>query len=219
MTSYNLLVLAVKFLGVLQLPLDAECLNRDQPPDPHPFLHFAAVLLFALAIATLILYLTRTVTRKRMVRRSSEEERALLSWGVRTLIKILERISNALAMLEKLRGKALRDQCEFVLDGLRFSLDFNLAMVRDYYMDYEPKDKVVIECLGAILRAGVRLRLHLVRTRAMLLFPPLLSRVCRRTMAAARDYTELVKLIQCCNAKLPESAIPVPAFELVLPNS
>lgn len=141
----------------------------------------------------------------------------MLDWVTRALQKRLDEISAALAWMEKLRDETLRDHCKFVVNGLLISLDYSLAAARNYYVDYRPKDKVILECLRTILRTGVRLRGRLGRTRTMLLFPSLLSRASRRTLQAAHDYGELVSAIRCCNSKLPESATPLPAFEITLP--
>ncbi len=182
--------------------------NPYAPLDPHEFLHFSVVFCFCMAITVMVLYLTGAFKRERPIRHMTEEE----------VRQMADSISKALPLLEQLQGAALRRECRLVVTDLLSSVDFCLTSVREYYIEHNPQNRAIVECLRIILHTGTLLRLRLDMTRTMLLFSPLLSRACRHTVAAAKQYDELMGHINCFNLKTLVSPGLLPVIRLTQHN-
>lgn len=178
--------------------LDNPCL----PPDPNPFFHFTVAMCLFVAFGVLYAYLTRAFQRERRTPLSQGEVR---QWS--------EELSEALSVINDLRGLALRKKSITIVKGLLLSVDYTLQSVREYYVDCNPEEDDTLRCIAAIIKSGRALREQLTIIRIMLVLPPFARHAFRQTLKAVQQYKEFVELLKRCKADLPDLINTLPIFE------
>lgn len=177
--------------------------NPCLPPDPHPFFHFAVAMCLCVAFGVLYAYLTRAFQRERRTALSQGEVRQWSEW-----------VSEALSVIDDLRGLALRKESITIVKGLLLSVDYTLQSVREYYVDCNPEEDDALRCIAAIIKSGRALREQLAVIRIILVLPPLAPHAFKQTLKAVQQYKEFVELIQRCKTDLPDLINTLPIFEL-----
>jgi hypothetical protein len=140
-----------------------EQLSHSCPPELDLSLSawLVMTICFLVAFATIGVYLTGTLKRRRIPKLSSEE------WAqieMRLVFRISACMSRVSKSITELNGSISADDCKSIVASLSQSLDFSIYRIRAYCAENGPEDEAILDCIGKTLRSGTELRSYLSAT-------------------------------------------------------